>query len=130
MTWCLPLAQGRPIKASECKAKCLQLTDQVERTGEPLVITKSGRPIAQLGPLQLLTLPADAGRQDLLGSGLHEVAIDGRIGIRAAELEQLHRDPADRLIVASAIELGAQLPTADHRILVWAGNLLRVDAWE
>jgi hypothetical protein len=43
----------------------------------------------------LLRLSADAWRRDLLGSGLHEVAIDGRIGIRAAEFEQLHRDPAD-----------------------------------
>jgi prevent-host-death family protein len=42
----------KTIKASEFKAKCLQLMDQVERTGEPLVITKNGRPIAQLGPLQ------------------------------------------------------------------------------
>jgi PIN domain nuclease of toxin-antitoxin system len=56
------------------------------------------------------------------------VAIDGRIGIRAAELEQLHRDPADRLIVASAIELGARLMTADQRILDWPGDLLRFDA--
>jgi prevent-host-death family protein len=42
----------KTIKASEFKAKCLQLMDQVERTGEPLVITKNGRPIAQLGPLE------------------------------------------------------------------------------
>jgi prevent-host-death family protein len=42
----------KTIKASEFKAKCLQLMDQVERTGEPLVITKNGRPIAQLAPLQ------------------------------------------------------------------------------
>jgi PIN domain nuclease of toxin-antitoxin system len=58
----------------------------------------------------------------------NEVAIDGRIGIRAAELEQLHRDPADRLIVASAIELGARLMTADQIILDWPGDLLRFDA--
>jgi prevent-host-death family protein len=42
----------KTIKASEFKAKCLHLMDQVERTGEPIVITKNGRPIAQLGPLE------------------------------------------------------------------------------
>jgi PIN domain nuclease of toxin-antitoxin system len=73
-------------------------------------------------------LSADAWRRNLLRSGLHEVAIDGRIGIRAAELDGLHRDPADRLIVVSAMEFGAQLMTADQRILAWAGKLLRVDA--
>lgn len=39
------------IKASEFKAKCLQLMEEVARTGQPIVITKNGRPIAQLGPV-------------------------------------------------------------------------------
>ncbi|MCH7930204.1 MAG: type II toxin-antitoxin system Phd/YefM family antitoxin [Proteobacteria bacterium] len=39
------------IKASEFKAKCLQLMDEVAETGQPLVITKNGRPVAQLGPV-------------------------------------------------------------------------------
>jgi prevent-host-death family protein len=42
----------KPIKASEFKAKCLKLMDQVAETGEILVITKNGRPVAQLGPVQ------------------------------------------------------------------------------
>lgn len=40
----------RTIKASEFKAKCLQLMDEVAESGEPIVITKKGRPVAQLGP--------------------------------------------------------------------------------
>src|SRR5919106_1575795 len=35
----------RTIKASEFKARCLKLTDEVAASGEPLVITKNGRPI-------------------------------------------------------------------------------------
>ena len=38
------------IKASEFKAKCLALMDQVAKTGERLVITKNGKPIADLVP--------------------------------------------------------------------------------
>jgi prevent-host-death family protein len=41
----------RTIKASEFKAKCLKLMDEVAETGEPLVVTKNGKPIAQLGPV-------------------------------------------------------------------------------
>ena len=41
----------RTIKASEFKAKCLQLMDEVAKTGESLVITKNGKPVAQLGPV-------------------------------------------------------------------------------
>ena len=38
----------RTINASEFKAKCLKLMDEVAQSGEPLVITKNGRPIAEL----------------------------------------------------------------------------------
>jgi prevent-host-death family protein len=44
-----PLAP-RTIAAGEFKAKCLALMDEVERTGQPLVITKRGRPVARLVP--------------------------------------------------------------------------------
>jgi prevent-host-death family protein len=40
----------RIVKASEFKAKCLALMDEVARTGKTLVITKNGKPIAELGP--------------------------------------------------------------------------------
>jgi prevent-host-death family protein len=38
------------IKASEFKAKCLALMDQVARSGKPLLVTKNGKPIAELQP--------------------------------------------------------------------------------
>ena len=41
---------SRMIKASEFKAKCLALMDEVERTGESVVITKNGKPVAELVP--------------------------------------------------------------------------------
>ncbi len=38
------------IQASEFKARCLSLMDDVARSGEILVVTKNGRPIAELHP--------------------------------------------------------------------------------
>jgi prevent-host-death family protein len=38
------------IQASEFKAKCLSLMDDVARSGEVLVVTKNGRPIVELRP--------------------------------------------------------------------------------
>ncbi len=38
------------IKASEFKAKCLALMDEVARTGERVVITKNGQPLVDLVP--------------------------------------------------------------------------------
>lgn len=40
----------REIRASEFKAKCLAILDEVERTGEPVTILKRGRPVARLVP--------------------------------------------------------------------------------
>ncbi len=42
----------RTIKASEFKAKCLQLMDEVAETGEGIVITKHGRPVTRLEPFR------------------------------------------------------------------------------
>ena len=45
------------------------------------------------------------------------VPVDNRIALGAVRLEGFaHRDPADRLIVATALDLGATLVTADQRL--------------
>ena len=36
------------IKASEFKAKCLHLMDEVGKTGDEIVITKNGKPVSIL----------------------------------------------------------------------------------
>ena len=41
----------RTIGAGEFKAKCLELMDDVARSGEAIVITKRGKPVAKLGPV-------------------------------------------------------------------------------
>jgi len=41
----------KTIKASEFKAKCLALMDEVAASHEPIVITKNGKPVAQLAPV-------------------------------------------------------------------------------
>ena len=43
-------SESRTIKASEFKATCLRLMDEVAESGEEIVITKNGRPTARLLP--------------------------------------------------------------------------------
>ena len=40
----------RTIKASDFKAKCLQLMDEIAETGQEVVITKRGRPVSVMSP--------------------------------------------------------------------------------
>ena len=40
------------ISAAEFKATCLDLMDEVDRTGSSVVVTKRGRAVAQLAPVR------------------------------------------------------------------------------
>lgn len=82
----------------------------------------------QKGRLEFL-LDLDAWRRELLDQGLIEIAVDGAIAARAGLLADMHGDPADRLIVATALQ-GHQLVTADRCILNWPGKLSRLNATE
>ena len=66
-------------------------------------------------------------RASLLNDGLNEIPVDGAIGIKANTLTSFHADPADRLIVATAMQ-GHQLVTEDRLILEWPGPLHRLRA--
>ena len=66
-------------------------------------------------------------RREQLGQGMVEIPVDGEIGVRAATMVDFHADPADRIIVATALG-GHRLVTADERIRAWSGNLDRLDA--
>ena len=39
------------MPASKFKAKCLQVSNEVAETGMPVLSTKNGQPVAQLGPV-------------------------------------------------------------------------------
>ena len=62
----------RTIKASEFKAKCLKIMDEVASTGEPVMITKNGVPITQL-------IPARRKPETLFGSMKGSVTYIGDI---------------------------------------------------
>lgn len=66
-------------------------------------------------------------RRDLIAGGIRELPLDGRVGLLAADLE-LHRDPADRFVAATATINEATLATADQRLLTWQTNVERLDA--
>ena len=80
---------------------------------------------AMLAARGRITLPvaAELWRADLLQAGIHEVSLDGRLALIAAQLPDFHKDPADRFIVATAIHHRAVLITADANILDWRGEL-------
>ncbi len=60
----------RTMKASEFKAKCRQLMDEVAESGEEIIITKYGRPVSKLTPYRKkpkTPFGIDKGRIKILG---------------------------------------------------------------
>lgn len=107
-----------------------RLADSALKRDEVLVAAISFWEIAMLSRKRRLRLdlsPA-AFRQKVLEQGLREVPLDGAIAVAAGELERLHGDPADRMIIATALSMGATLVTADTAILGWKDKLKVHDA--
>ncbi len=83
--------------------------------------------LAQRGRISL-PVTVETWRTDLLQAGVQEIPLNGRIALMATSFQELHRDPADRFIVATAMSHGALLVTADSKILEWNAELPRQDA--
>ena len=71
-------------------------------------------------------------RRERLRSGIREIPIDGEIAVESVLLMHagFHRDPADQLIVATAMMTGMQLATTDRRIVDWAHRTRLLDLAE
>ena len=44
---------GKMIGAAKFKAHCLRIIDEVQRSGEPVTITKRGLPVAEVTPVKV-----------------------------------------------------------------------------
>lgn len=75
---------------------------------ELFMLVKKGRLELNVAPASFLSVT----RRDPL---LSFVSVDERIARRSVELPDIHTDPADRMIIATAIELGVGVVTCDSR---------------
>ena len=75
-----------------------------------------------------IQIELDAWRFELLHAGLLEIPLQGATALRAGQLRNFHGDPADRMIVATALETSATLMTADKKILTWKKLRQKADA--
>jgi len=62
----------KQMPAGEFKAHCLAVMDQVSHTGEPIVITKHGKPVVKL-------VPAEKQADDIFGYMAGKVKVVGDI---------------------------------------------------
>ena len=69
----------RTIKASEFKARCLQLMDEVADNDGEIIITKRGKPVARLVPHRerpKSLFGADRGRMKIVGDIISPIDVE------------------------------------------------------
>jgi len=68
------------MRASLFKAQCLKVMNRVQATGEPVLVTKRGKPVVKV-------IPAKSENDDLFGSMKDDFEIVGDIVSPAVPLE-------------------------------------------
>jgi prevent-host-death family protein len=71
----------KQMPAGKFKARCLSVMDDVNATGEPVIITKRGTPVAKV-------VPVSSKKQDLFGFMAGELKIVGDIESPVVPLEE------------------------------------------
>lgn len=84
------IRRPRSIPASQFKAKCLGLMDEVRRTGEEIVVTKHGKAIVKIVPLRIYL-------QSAYGCMAGTAIITGDVVGPAPELWEFGPDPLDEM---------------------------------
>jgi prevent-host-death family protein len=65
------------FKASEFKAKCLKLMNDVQTSGEEIIITKNGKPISKLVPYRIKASTLLGMHKSKVSSGDSEIFSTG-----------------------------------------------------
>jgi PIN domain nuclease of toxin-antitoxin system len=117
------IVQERPMAAA-----ALSAIRQAAATGSVLVSPVSAWEVGLLAtrrrqPLTFRPTPATWIERLLARPGIRAVPLPPTVAVSAALLPgELHGDPADRLLIATAREFGVPLVTRDRRILDYAAQ--------
>lgn len=107
--WLVPGAEPLP-------ASTMRLLGEAESVGVSAVSCWEAAYLHKRGRIKLAMPAQEWFDAALQGSGVECIALDQRIAATAAALTDLHRDPADRFIIATAIETRRQLVTLDTTV--------------
>lgn len=104
---------------------------RIENADKVVVSPVSCFEIALANQRGRLTLPCNAGdwlRDALTPAGVELLPMTAEISARAVLLSPIHKDPFDRIIIASALEHNAQLASIDGNFPLYAelqSNLMK-----
>jgi len=105
---------------SDPSAISLRATELMDSTPRGLFVSAiSAFEVGQKAAARKLFLPRPVDEWFagvIEGQGLHEIAVSGVIAARATLLPAIHRDPFDRILVATALEHNLTILTPDDNM--------------
>jgi PIN domain nuclease of toxin-antitoxin system len=113
-------------EASKLKPKTVETIQIAGRTGRLRLAAISLWEVAMLAAKGRIEIDLDIQdwlNEAVLRTGVAIVPLDTAIAARSCQIELLQADPADRIIVASALKADASLMTADAKIQAAAKRL-------
>jgi PIN domain nuclease of toxin-antitoxin system len=114
--WLWLAGDGLPAKATkrlEARAEAGRLLVCAVSLYEAMVLAEKGRVPLKPGPFEGV-------KAVVRGTKVSVVPVDGKVAMAAGRLSAMHADPADRFVYAAAVEKGAELVTADEKLLAFA----------
>ena len=104
------------VSKSQFKPHVLQYFREIEKTGKELVISDRGKPVLKIVPY--VDNPEEALKV-LRDTVIKHEDPTGPVG--SVNLPPpLHPDPADRIIIATALSTGASIVTKDKKIAAYS----------
>ena len=101
-----------------------EIVRQVEEADQLAVSAVSCWEVAYLAKKKRIELPmnmSDWMSAALGGSGVEVINISSAIAVKSADLPDIHRDPADRFIIATALECDFHIISFDKRFKQYDG---------
>ncbi|MXY77628.1 MAG: type II toxin-antitoxin system VapC family toxin [Acidimicrobiia bacterium] len=107
------------------------LIDAAAANGEAALSSITFLEVATLAERGRISVDAEELYRYVIQNGIRVIPLDARMAMRAGRLSgegYAGRDPADRMIVATAILAGCDLITMDREVIDWNGPLRVIDA--
>ena len=115
----------------EVSRAATRLVDAAAAKGEAALSSITFLEIAMLAEKGAISVDAQELYRHVIQNGIRVIPLDVHMALRAGRLPRegyAGRDPADRMIVATAILTGCDLITMDREMIDWDGPLRVIDA--
>lgn len=115
----------------EVSRAAIRLIDDAAKSGEAALSSITFLEIATLAEKGAVSIDAEVLHKRVIQDGIRVIPLDVHMALRAGRLRKegfMGRDPADRMIVATAILAGCDLITTDREMIAWEGPLHVIDA--